>query len=116
MAEETAIEWRDNFQPHAVILTERTRREPIFVAATIGSARLLRIDFDLDGEHKSYIKKSLEGVQCRLAKWNGTSELSRPELLASPLAIEPLKFPNSQWLPKAIPPIFLMLDNTLFQL
>ena len=44
MAEETAMEWRDNFQPHAVILTERTRREPIFVAATIGSARLLRID------------------------------------------------------------------------
>jgi hypothetical protein len=71
-AEQAAKEWRDNFQPHAVILTERTRPEPIFVAAIIGVERLLRVDFDLDGERKSYVKKSLEGVQRRLAKWNGT--------------------------------------------
>ena len=60
-----------NFQPHAVILTERTRPEPIFVAAIIGSERLLRVDFDLDGERESYIKKVLEEVRRRLAKWNG---------------------------------------------
>jgi len=71
-AEQAGREWRDNFQPHAVILTERTRPEPIFVAAIIGAERLLRVDFDLDGERESYVKKSLEGVERRLAKWNGT--------------------------------------------
>ena len=70
-AEQAAMEWRDNFQAHAIILTERTRPEPIFVAAIIGVERLLRVDFDLDGERKSYIKKALEGVQRRLSKWNG---------------------------------------------
>jgi hypothetical protein len=71
-AEQAGMQWRDNFQPHAVILTERTRPEPIFVAGIIGAERLLRVDFDLDGERESYVKKSLEGVQRRLAKWNGT--------------------------------------------
>ena len=71
-AEQAGMEWRDNFQPHAVILTERTRPEPIFVAAIIGAERLLRVDFGLDGERESYVKKSLEGVERRLAKWNGT--------------------------------------------
>ena len=71
-AEQAGMQWRDNFQPHAVILTERTRPEPMFVAAIIGAERLLRVDFDLDGEAESYVKKSLEGVESRLAKWNGT--------------------------------------------
>jgi hypothetical protein len=71
-AEQAGMEWRENFQPHAVILTERTRPEPIFVAALIGAEQLLRVDFDLNGEGESYIKKSLEGVKRRLAKWNGT--------------------------------------------
>jgi hypothetical protein len=59
------------FQPHAVILTERTVPQPIFVAAIIGVERLLRVDFDLDRERESYIKKVLEEVERRLAKWNG---------------------------------------------
>jgi hypothetical protein len=71
-AEQAGMQWRDNFQPHAIILTERTRPEPIFVAAVIGAERLLRVDFNLDGERKSYVKKSLEGVERRLAKWHGT--------------------------------------------
>ena len=71
-AEQVEMKWRDNFQPHAVILTERTRPEPIFVAAIVGSKRLLRIDFDLNGERENYINKALEAVQRRLAKWNGT--------------------------------------------
>jgi hypothetical protein len=32
----------------------------------------LGVDFDLDGERKSYIKQSLEEVERRLAKWNET--------------------------------------------
>ena len=71
-AEQAGMEWRENFRPHAIILTERTRPEPIFVAAIIGAERLLRVDFDLDGERESYVKKSLKGVERRLAKWNGT--------------------------------------------
>jgi hypothetical protein len=71
-AEQAGMQWRENFQPHAIILTERTRPEPVFVAAIIGAERLLRVDFDLDGEHESYAKKSLEGFERRLAKWNGT--------------------------------------------
>ena len=66
------MEWRDNFRPHAIILTERIRPEPIFVAAIIGAERLLRVDFDLGGECDSYVKKSLVGVERGLAKWNGT--------------------------------------------
>jgi hypothetical protein len=70
--ERAKMERRDNFQPHAIILTERTRPEPVFVAAIIGSEQLLRVDFDLGGERESYIKKSLEGLERRLAKWRGT--------------------------------------------
>ena len=38
--------WRENFRPHAIILTERTVPSPIFVAAMIGVEKLLRIDLD----------------------------------------------------------------------
>ena len=34
--------WRENFRPHAIILTERTVPSPIFVAAIIGVEKLLR--------------------------------------------------------------------------
>jgi hypothetical protein len=85
-AEQAGMQWRDNFQPHAVILTERVRPEPIFVAAIIGAERLLRVDFDFDGERKSYIKKSLVGVERRLVKWNGTiPAFGRPTGLLSSL-------------------------------
>src|ERR1700730_618424 len=38
--------WRENFRPHAIILTERTVPSPIFVAAMIGVENLLRIYLD----------------------------------------------------------------------
>jgi hypothetical protein len=38
--------WRENFCPHAIILTQRTVPSPIFVAAIIGVEKLLRIDLD----------------------------------------------------------------------
>jgi len=38
--------WRENFRPHAIILTQRTVPSPIFVAAIIGVEKLLRIDLD----------------------------------------------------------------------
>ena len=42
------------------------------MAATIDAERLLRVDFDLAGDRESYIKKSVEGVERGLAKWNRT--------------------------------------------
>ena len=37
---------RENFRPHAIILTEHTVPSPIFVAAIIGVEKLLRIDLN----------------------------------------------------------------------
>ena len=71
-AQEEEAAWRASFKPHAIILTERNRPEPIFVAAFIGVERLLRVDFDLEGDRESYVQKALQGVQRHLAKWRGT--------------------------------------------
>jgi hypothetical protein len=58
--------WRENFRPHAIILTERTVPSPIFVAALIGVEKLLRIDLDLAQGPVSFVKQVLfrlpEGV------------------------------------------------------
>src|SRR6516164_2411497 len=50
--------WRAAFRPHAIILTERTVPQPIFVAAFIGVERLLRIDFDPASVPVSYVKQA----------------------------------------------------------
>jgi hypothetical protein len=42
---------------HVVILTEKTRPQPIFVAAFTGVERLLRIDFDVAAGRASYINQ-----------------------------------------------------------
>ena len=39
--------WRAAFKPHAIIITDRQRPQPLFVAFFIGVERLVRIDFDL---------------------------------------------------------------------
>lgn len=58
--------WRAAFKPHA--LTERSAREPIFVAALIGVDRLLRIDFDLSQSPVTYSAQAIVGVPSRLAE------------------------------------------------
>lgn len=67
IAQEKEAAWRATFVPHAIILTERARPEPIFVAAFIGVERLLRIDFDLSAGRASYINQALNGVRLKLA-------------------------------------------------
>jgi hypothetical protein len=52
IAQEEDAAWRTSFKPHAIILTERQRPEPIFVAALIGVERLLRVDFNPEGDHQ----------------------------------------------------------------
>jgi transcriptional regulator with XRE-family HTH domain len=51
--------WRENFRPHAVILTERTVPSPIFVAAIIGIENLLRIDLDATQGPVSFVRQVL---------------------------------------------------------
>jgi hypothetical protein len=52
--------WRENFCPHAIILTERTVPSPIFVAAMIGVEKLLRIDLDAIQGPVSYVSQVLD--------------------------------------------------------
>jgi hypothetical protein len=52
--------WRENFRPHAIILTERTVPSPIFVAAIIGVEKLLRIDLDLTQRPVSFVRQALD--------------------------------------------------------
>jgi hypothetical protein len=49
--------WRENFRPHAIILTEQTVPSPIFVAAITGVEKLLRIDLDLTQEPVSFVRQ-----------------------------------------------------------
>ena len=52
--------WRENFHPHAIILTERSVPSPIFVAAMIGVEKLLRIDLDATHGPVSYVRQVLD--------------------------------------------------------
>jgi hypothetical protein len=51
--------WRENFRPHAIILTERSVPSPIFVAAIIGVEKLLRIDLDATQGPMSFVRHVL---------------------------------------------------------
>jgi hypothetical protein len=66
-----AAAYRAAFQPHAVILTERTVPSPMFVAAVIGPERLLRVDFDARALLIRYSFLALEGIEERMTKWGG---------------------------------------------
>jgi hypothetical protein len=64
--------WRAAFRPHAIIITERTRPEPLFVAAFIGVDVLLRVDFDLTAAPATFVRQSLDGLRQKLARWRGS--------------------------------------------
>ena len=67
-AEEAA--WRRSFKPHAIILTERSIPQPIFVAAMIGVDALLRIDFDDAGDLADCRAQAIDGLRSKLKRWN----------------------------------------------
>ena len=52
--------WRENFCPHAIILTERSVPSPIFVAAIIGVEKLLQIDLDATQGPVSFVRQVLD--------------------------------------------------------
>jgi hypothetical protein len=60
--------------PHAVILTERSIPQPIFVAAMIGINRLLKIELDPLVDSASYVQQALRILDARLKQW-GTDTL-----------------------------------------
>jgi hypothetical protein len=62
--------WRTEFEPHAIILTERTRPQPFFVAAVIGVERILRVDLDVTANPIAYVGLALDGLRQKLAAWN----------------------------------------------
>jgi len=61
--------WRDAFRPHAIILTERSRPEPMWLAGILGVERLLRIDLDPAQGPVGYIGQALQGMRQKLASW-----------------------------------------------
>ena len=64
--------WRENFYPHAVILTERTVPSPIFVAAIIGVEKLLRIDLDPTQGPVSYVRQVLDRLPEEVVAFGNT--------------------------------------------
>ena len=58
--------WRENFCPHAIILTEHTVPSPIFVAAMIGVEKLLRIDLDATQGPMSLVRQVLDRLPERV--------------------------------------------------
>jgi hypothetical protein len=52
--------WRENFRPHAIILTERSVPSPIFVAAMVGVEKLLRIDLHATQGPVSFVRQVLD--------------------------------------------------------
>jgi hypothetical protein len=62
------------FTPHALILTERSVPQPMFVAAVIGVERLLRVDLDAAAAPVTFAGQALRAVRRRLAQW-GSDQL-----------------------------------------
>lgn len=62
--------YRDTFRPHAIIICERSRPEPIWVAGVIGIDRILKIDFAESSVPISYLKQAIKEVANRLGRWN----------------------------------------------
>ena len=69
IAEAEEARWRAAFVPHAVILTERTRPQGLFIAAMIGISELKRVDFTLGSAPVTYIQQAVDGVQQKLKRW-----------------------------------------------
>jgi len=71
LRESREVAWRTAFRPHAIIVAERERPQPLFVAAVIGVEVLLRIDFDLTAAPETFLKQALDGLREKLARWHG---------------------------------------------
>ncbi len=69
IAEAEEARWRAAFVPHAVILTERSRPQGLFIAVMIGISELKRVDFTPGSSPVTYVQQALDGVQQKLKRW-----------------------------------------------
>jgi hypothetical protein len=67
--------WCAAFRPHAIILTERTVPQPLFVAAIIGVERLLCLNFNFALPPISYASQALAGIRRRLSEFRSQTGL-----------------------------------------
>lgn len=70
--------YRDTFIPHGIILTERSRPEPMFVAWIIGIANILRIDFAEGSTPISFAGQALNGIVQRMASYPNLPAFGKP--------------------------------------
>ena len=67
--------WCAAFRPHAIILTERTVPQPLFVAAIIGVERLLCLNFDFALPPVTYASQALAGIPRKLSEFRSETGL-----------------------------------------
>ena len=70
--------WRENFRPHAIILTERTVPSPMFVAAIVGVEKLFRIDLDPTQAPVSFVRQALDRLPEGVIGFGKTVRLMSP--------------------------------------
>lgn len=110
---EHELRYRETFRPHAVIICERTRPEPIWLASLIGIDNLLRVNFEAATSPVTYPRQALEGLNTKLRKWNapvipafgspiGFAVCYRPhKAVEFNLKCEPLRQSGSAYAPRA---------------
>ncbi len=64
--------YASTFKPHAIVLSERTVPQPIFVAALGGFAKQRQIDFEEGSSSTSYVKQVLEIVPDKIPSFGKT--------------------------------------------
>jgi hypothetical protein len=65
--------YRVSFQPHGIVVCERTIPEPIWLAAVIGVERILRLDLTEGSPPVTYVQQALDGLETRLQRWSSSS-------------------------------------------
>lgn len=64
----------DPFQPHAIIVTERSVPSPVWVAGIIGVGKLKRINLDVTQPEVTFLDQAMTGLKERLERWNTGSK------------------------------------------
>ena len=72
--------YRDNFRPHGIILCERSRPEPLWLAALIGIDNIVMVEFAEGSPILTYVRQALDGVRekQRIFKSSSLPAFGRP--------------------------------------
>jgi hypothetical protein len=71
-------QYRRSFRPHAIIETEKSRPEPLFVAFLMDVESILRIDFIEGSPPTSYPRQAVEAILKRLESNSSLPAFGRP--------------------------------------